>query len=110
MKLHQVGRDHWLRLYDRNRHVRTTKCQHAPGDERRTGRKGKDGEKKGRLHSHAAGLSFQAIGYGYWMTVSGAAKGCTGAAAVTFCQTAPAALVANDLLPVDAKLVGIAVA
>ena len=47
---------------------------------------------------------------GYWMTVDGAAKGCTGATAVTFCQTAPAALVANDLLPVEVKLVGIAVA
>jgi hypothetical protein len=42
------------------------------------------------------------------MIVSGAAKGSAGGVLVLFCQIAPAALVAKDLLPVDPKSAGVA--
>ena len=47
----------------------------------------------------------------YWMgeMVPAATKGSGGAVAATFCQIAPAWLLANERLPVEAKLVGIAV-
>ena len=47
----------------------------------------------------------------YWMgeDAPAATKGSGGAVAATFCQIAPAWLLANERSPVEAKLVGIAV-